>query len=83
VAICPVNTQHESYAHKVHHGRCSSYFDHHVQIAAKLRELRFDVEVDSDTATLGRKIRSATMKKVNYVVVVGDAVRSRIVAAEK
>jgi threonyl-tRNA synthetase len=54
-----------------------------VQIAAKLRELRFDVEVDSDTATLGRKIRSATMKKVNYVVVVGDAVRSRIVAAEK
>ena len=77
MAICPVNTQHESYAQKVR--PCpSSLTDHHGQIAAKLRELRFDVEVDTDAATLGRKIRSATMKKVNYVVVVGDAVCFRI-----
>jgi threonyl-tRNA synthetase len=57
VAVLPISDRHLEYAD---------------QVAAKLFDAGFRVEVDRFGGTLGNKIRSAELQKVPYMFVVGD-----------
>jgi threonyl-tRNA synthetase len=46
------------------------------RVAAELREAGLRVEVDARTESVGRKIRDAEVRKVPYMLVVGDAEES-------
>jgi threonyl-tRNA synthetase len=57
VIILPIADRHDEYASDV---------------ADRLRQEGFRVEVDTDTSTLGAKIRNAEMQKYPYMLIVGD-----------
>lgn len=57
VALIPVSSKHFSYADT---------------IAAKMKKLAIRVEFNQDNAPLGKKIRSAELLKIPYIIVVGD-----------
>lgn len=48
------------------------HLDYAKQVQAKLQAAGFRVEVDTDSATLGAKIRNAEMQKYPYMAIVGD-----------
>lgn len=58
VEVLPISEKHLDYANKV---------------AEDLRANGIRVEVDSDQATIGKKIRHATLQKVPYMIIIGDA----------
>lgn len=47
-------------------------FDYAEQVACALRAEDLRVEVDTDSGTLGNKIRQAEMEKIPYMLIVGD-----------
>lgn len=61
------------------------HMDYAKQTAAELGRQGYRVEIDDEQATIGKKIRHATLQKVPYMVIIGDkevqqgkiAVRSR------
>lgn len=57
VKILPVNSRNEK---------------HSIKICAELRRSDIRVEVDKDNETIGKKIRSAELLKIPYILVVGD-----------
>jgi threonyl-tRNA synthetase len=57
-AVLPIADRHLSYASR---------------IAGELRELGLRVEVDDRSESVGRKIRDAELRKVRYMLVVGDS----------
>jgi len=57
IAIIPISQKHEGYAKKIH---------------AILKEYRVRAKILSDGQTLSKRIREAELKKIPYVLVVGD-----------
>ncbi len=57
VKVLPINDRNHEYAE---------------QVAAALRAEEMRVEVDTESGTLGHKIRQAELEKVPYILVVGD-----------
>ncbi len=57
VKVLPIAQRHHDYAHRV---------------AAELRDALVRVEVDDSAESLGKKIRSAQLEKVPYMLIVGD-----------
>jgi threonyl-tRNA synthetase len=57
VRVLPITDDHADYAH---------------QVGGRLREMGVRVEVDDRNETMGYKIRSGTVEKVPYLLIVGD-----------
>ncbi len=55
--VLPISESHHQYAES---------------IGAKLREINIRVEIDANNESLGKRIRSAKMEKIPYLMVVGD-----------
>jgi threonyl-tRNA synthetase len=57
VAVIPISEKHDDYAKKVE---------------KELKEKNIRAEVKNENETLGKKIRSAEMQKIPYLLIVGD-----------
>lgn len=57
VSILPISDKHMEYA---------------LEVKSELLKNNIRVEVDSEPATIGKKIRNATLQKVPYMVIIGD-----------
>ncbi len=57
--------------------RLMTVADRHVpyakEIAKTLRNLGFECDVDEDSESIGKKVRSAQMLKINYMLTIGDS----------
>lgn len=58
IILLPIADRHNDYAYEV---------------AKSLKNNGFKVEVDSNALTMNKKIRNAELKKINYILVVGDS----------
>ena len=58
IILLPIADRHNDYAYEV---------------SKNLKKNGFKVEVDSNALTMNKKIRNAELKKINYILVVGDS----------